>query len=324
MWSTSVTRRTKMPSVSTGGSSGTSYDYIQDTDPTADNDVEVGETWFDTTNNEPKIYDGSTWNSLSVTDHSQLSGITEGDHRTAEQVRQRIEDGDLARVEGANGHRIDFASNADYAEVTDHSGTRSDMVFGDVFVDGLSNGTWLADLVSADIGALPASDYNPEADTHSRYTDGEASNAAPVQDVEGQTGSVSLTTEVRTRVNEKSGLSQRSEGQTGQATIAWPEQVIPSTLNITTYWGTDYATDTCTVTLQEIERELADGTWETLETMSLTRTGSGDEYSSQTFTYTPQPKSTVGARLTYFVDADGTSGAGMKIECDDLQEKAVQ
>ena len=46
------------------------------------------------------------------------------------------------------------------------------------------------------IGALASSDYNPESDTHSRYTDGEASNAAPVQSVNGATGNVSLETGV--------------------------------------------------------------------------------------------------------------------------------
>jgi hypothetical protein len=40
---------------------------------------------------------------------------------------------------------------------------------------------------------LDSNDYNPESDTHSRYTDGEAADAAPVDSVNGQTGAVSVS-----------------------------------------------------------------------------------------------------------------------------------
>lgn len=44
---------------------------------------------------------------------------------------------------------------------------------------------------------LPESNYDPEADTHDRYTDGEAADAAPVQSVNGETGAVATFDPVR-------------------------------------------------------------------------------------------------------------------------------
>ena len=129
-----------MTGISSGGGGG--YDYVMAGYPS---DAEEGESLYHLTENAAFVYSGSAWVEQTVTDHSQLSGVNEGDHRNDSRVS------DLAPIQSVNGRT------------------------GDV------------------TGLFEASDYNPESDTHSRYTDGEAANAAPVQSVGGQTGSVTVS-----------------------------------------------------------------------------------------------------------------------------------
>lgn len=60
---------------SSGGGGG--YDYVQDGEPT---DAVEGEEWYDPGANAAYAYTGSKWIEQTVSDHSQLSGRTPGEH----------------------------------------------------------------------------------------------------------------------------------------------------------------------------------------------------------------------------------------------------
>lgn len=62
-----------------GAGGGGTWNYVQDTDPA---DAEEGETLYRTDTNEAKVYDGSAWHGLSITDHGELGNVTAGDHRS--------------------------------------------------------------------------------------------------------------------------------------------------------------------------------------------------------------------------------------------------
>lgn len=53
------------------------FDYVQDAAPS---NPESGESWYDTGSGEAKVYDGGTWATLSVTDHSELQSVAAGQH----------------------------------------------------------------------------------------------------------------------------------------------------------------------------------------------------------------------------------------------------
>ena len=106
--------------------------------------------------------------------HSDLSGISSDDHHSRyadSEARSAIESGNLSRIDGVNSHRIRFDSDSSYIEITDHDNNRSDMVTGDLYVDDLNGGTWLAGIVHSDLDGISSDDH------HSRYSDSEARNA---------------------------------------------------------------------------------------------------------------------------------------------------
>ena len=113
-----------------GSGGGGGYDYVETFYP---DDAQEGESLYHLTEDAAFVYTGIEWTEQTVTDHSQLSGVNEGDHRSDSRVSA------LAPLQSVNGRT------------------------GDV------------------TGLFEATDYNPEADTHSRYTDAEAEAAAPVQ-----------------------------------------------------------------------------------------------------------------------------------------------
>lgn len=131
-----------------GSGGGGGYDYVEAFYPS---DAEEGESLYHLTENAAFVYSGTEWIEQTVTDHSQLSGVNEGDHRSDSRVSA------LAPLQSVNGRTGDVS------------------------------------------GLFEASDYTPEADTHTRYTDAEAESAAPVQSVEGGTGAVELYAKVADR-----------------------------------------------------------------------------------------------------------------------------
>lgn len=57
---------------------GGTWTYVQDTSPDA---PQTGETWYDTSVDEGKVYtSGGAWHTLSTQDHGELGGIGSGDH----------------------------------------------------------------------------------------------------------------------------------------------------------------------------------------------------------------------------------------------------
>jgi len=148
-------------------------------------------------------------------DHSDLSGVSDDDHHVAhEHPGDRSAESDidvagneLSNVESISGqhaehgfegstYNIDLQDSGTHARYRNTDGDsiiwfRDD---GDVEIPNgsLTIGGGLSGISASDIGALDVGDYNPEADTHDRYTNSEASDAAPVQTVNGKTGNVSL------------------------------------------------------------------------------------------------------------------------------------
>ncbi|MDH5019029.1 hypothetical protein [Halobacterium rubrum] len=62
--------------------------YVTDTAP--DSPTE-GETWYDLGTNEAKVYDGVDWHLLTVTDHSEVGGVSAGQHRSDANVRTTVD-----------------------------------------------------------------------------------------------------------------------------------------------------------------------------------------------------------------------------------------
>jgi microcystin-dependent protein len=81
-----------MTGISSGGGGG--YDYVETFFPS---DAEEGEDLYHLTKDAAFVYDGAEWIEQTVTDHSQLSGVNAGDHRSDSQVS------DLAPVQSVNG-----------------------------------------------------------------------------------------------------------------------------------------------------------------------------------------------------------------------------
>ncbi|QKY16400.1 hypothetical protein [Halorubrum sp. CBA1229] len=137
-----------MTSISSGGGGG--YDYVETFYPS---DAEEGESLYHLDEDAAYVYTGTEWTEQTVTDHSQLSGVGEDTHFTH------------AAVAGSGSH-------TDLSDVTegDH---RSDGRVSDLAPLQSVNGR------TGDVtGLFEATDYNPESDTHSRYTDSEAAAAA--------------------------------------------------------------------------------------------------------------------------------------------------
>ena len=86
-----------MTGISSGGGGG--YDYVEASYPS---DAKEGESLYHLTENAAYVYTGTEWVEQTVTDHSQLSGVSAGDHRTDSNVR--------ATVDGAN-ITVDNADN---------------------------------------------------------------------------------------------------------------------------------------------------------------------------------------------------------------------
>jgi hypothetical protein len=63
-------------------------------------DAEEGESLYHVTEDAAYVYTGSSWVEQTVTNHSQLAGVSEGDHRTESQVQQAV-DGSSITVQNA-------------------------------------------------------------------------------------------------------------------------------------------------------------------------------------------------------------------------------
>ena len=77
-----------------GSGLSTAYTYVQDGYP---NGAEEGESLYHVTEDRAYVFDGDNWVEQTVTDHGELSGVSEGDHRTDAQVSN------LAPVDDVNG-----------------------------------------------------------------------------------------------------------------------------------------------------------------------------------------------------------------------------
>lgn len=58
---------------------GGGFDYVQDStnSPTS---PKLGDEWYQPDQNDAKVYDGTEWKDLKISDHTQLSNVSEGQH----------------------------------------------------------------------------------------------------------------------------------------------------------------------------------------------------------------------------------------------------
>lgn len=113
-----------------GGGSGPPYTYVQDGFPDG---AKEGESLYHITNNAAYVFSGVDWIEQTVTNHSQLAGISEGDHRSDQRVS------DLAPVQSVNGNTGDVTA-VPSGVITMWSGSPSNVPSGWTLCDG-SDGT---------------------------------------------------------------------------------------------------------------------------------------------------------------------------------------
>jgi hypothetical protein len=56
------------------------FNYVQNTQPDPPDGLEEGEMWYEPDSNTSYVYDGASWIEMTITAHSQLSGISGNDH----------------------------------------------------------------------------------------------------------------------------------------------------------------------------------------------------------------------------------------------------
>ncbi|WP_136688318.1 hypothetical protein [Halorhabdus amylolytica] len=56
------------------------FTYVQDSEPNPPVGPEEGESWFDTANDEVKVYNGSSWQKTGVVSHDALVDVADADH----------------------------------------------------------------------------------------------------------------------------------------------------------------------------------------------------------------------------------------------------
>jgi len=88
-----------MPELSNPGGGG-GYDYVQDAEPT---DATEGEEWYDTGANAAYVYDGANWIEQTVVDHTQLSGVSSGQHHT-KTTSSEIDHANVSNVNSGQHH----------------------------------------------------------------------------------------------------------------------------------------------------------------------------------------------------------------------------
>jgi len=151
------------------GGGGGGYDYIQSTEPS---NPETGEEWLDTSEGESYVFDGSTWQSTTVTDHGELANVSAGDHF------------DAGSALAFNGGLLDLVYADPFAVSGDTLGLDTLAPFT------LSNGSLALSLGNAltvdgsDALGVVESDISHDnlagvgsSDHHSRYSDSEARSA---------------------------------------------------------------------------------------------------------------------------------------------------
>ncbi|MFC7226314.1 hypothetical protein N0B31_02780 [Salinirubellus salinus] len=175
---------------------GGGFDYVQPGEP---NNPQLGDLWFDTDagsdgSGEAKVFDSTGWVVTGYASHTDLMDIGADDHHSPVTVSDPLTENGTQGLGLSIGDGVTLSGGALVAALS--TGLTIDGG-GNVRVapEGITNALIAADAVGSSQIQAGAVRHGTEADTpsdahHSRYTDGEASNAAPVQSVDGQTGDV--------------------------------------------------------------------------------------------------------------------------------------
>lgn len=188
---------------------GGGFDYVQPGEP---NNPQLGDLWFDTDagsdgSGEAKVYDSTGWVVTGYASHTDLMDIGADDHHSPVTVSAPLTENGTQGLGLSIGDGVTLSGGALVAALS--TGLTIDGG-GNVRVapEGITNALIEADAV--DTGELAAGSvgssqiqagavrHGTEADTpsdahHTRYSDAEASAAAPVQSVGGQTGDVTIS-----------------------------------------------------------------------------------------------------------------------------------
>ena len=185
-----------MTSISSGGGGG--YDYVETFYPS---DAEEGESLYHLDEDAAYVYTGTEWTEQTVTDHSQLSGVgedthfthaavagsgshtdlsdvTEGDHRSDSRVS------DLAPLQSVNGRTGDVTGLFEASDYTPETDTHSRYVDSEArtAVDGSSVSVGYADDAGTLNGQSP-SYYETPANTGQTTVEGGYLPQGPVDEV---------------------------------------------------------------------------------------------------------------------------------------------
>jgi len=97
--------------------------YVRETEP---ENPEEGETWYDLNGNEAKVYDGGVWHLLTVTEHSEIGGVSAGQHRSDANIRSTV-DGqvDAETVDGK--HASDLGASVGVGSFTGSESNSTDV-----------------------------------------------------------------------------------------------------------------------------------------------------------------------------------------------------
>jgi len=151
------------------GGGGGGYQYIQPDEPA---NPETGEKWLDTSVGESFVYDGSAWQSTTVTDHGELANVSAGDHFDAGDALA-FNAGVLNLVYGdplaVSGDTLGLDAAAPF---TLSSGSLALALGNALAVDGSDNlAVQEGDISHDNLAGVSADDH------HTRYSDSEARSA---------------------------------------------------------------------------------------------------------------------------------------------------
>lgn len=271
------------------GPSGGGYDYVQDSTNEPQNPRE-GQEWYQPDTDDVKTYDGGTWVDVKISDHGQLSGVSEADHHQPVTVNAPVvRTGQLLALAYSDGLTLDDSDQLalDLGDGLSISGGQLVAALGNgLGIDGSGRVYVAADYATA--SELTSHATNNSAH-HSRYSDSEARSAVDGSNVSitGDAGTVdgSDATDLKTGTSTVSATDSQnisySSGETKTvsefALLSDPVDTFPM------YFSADLSTSTpnpvgaalnYTVTIR-LYVEYVDGGDSQIE--SLTFSGSVDE-----------------------------------------------
>jgi len=158
------------------------FNYVQNTEPNPPDGLEEGEMWYEPDSNTSYVYDGASWIEMTVTAHSQLTGISTDDHHNPVTASNPLNvaagqglslslgtplhvdaNGNLDIPDGALGEPLLAFDTATQSELDSHAGNASAHHSRPTSTDSYSN-TFTFDRVDNGNTFYPESTYSLQID----------------------------------------------------------------------------------------------------------------------------------------------------------------